>query len=202
MSPTQHPTLIPLPEELRSDRLLLRPYRAEDAEALFAAVEESRDHLRPWVSWVDTFVSVEDARDYCLRCAANWLLRTDLTLGIFESESGRYLGGTGFHTPNWELRSFEIGYWIRATAAGQGYVTEAVRLLVELAFGQLAARRVELRCDPRNEPSRRVAERTGFILEGHLRNAVLVSDGLADALVFALVPEDVTRPPAEGRDQS
>ncbi len=91
----RHPTLIHLPDEVRSERLVLRPHRPEDAEALLAAVDESRDHLRPWVTWVDTFGSLDDARDYCLRCAANRLLRTDLTLGIFEGTSGRYLGEQG-----------------------------------------------------------------------------------------------------------
>ncbi|MDP9368711.1 MAG: GNAT family N-acetyltransferase [Chloroflexota bacterium] len=198
----RHPTLIHLPDELRSKRLVLRPYRAEDAEAHFTAVDESRDHLRPWVAWVDTFASIDDARDYYLRCAANWLLRTDLTLGIFEAESGRYLGGAGFHELDWDLRAFEIGYWIRTTASGHGYVSEAVRLLVALAFGHLDARRLELRCDPRNEPSRRVAERVGFVLEGRLRHNSLASDGQpADTLVFALLPQEAAMLlPAWGHD--
>jgi RimJ/RimL family protein N-acetyltransferase len=192
-SPTP-PTLIALPDELHGPRVLLRPYRAEDAAAAFAAVEESREHLRPWVPWAESNATVEETRDYCIRCAANWLLRSDLTLGIFGAGSGRYLGGTGLHEPDWELRSFEIGYWLRATATGQGYATEAVSLLVDLAFAHLDARRVEIRCDTRNDASRRVAERAGFVLEGTLRNAALASDGRpADWLVFSLVPDDLDR---------
>ena len=60
---------------------------------------------------------------------------------------------------------------------------------VDLAFAHLAARRVELRCDARNGPSRRVAERAGFVLEGRLRNAALDPSGTPrDDLVFALIP--------------
>jgi RimJ/RimL family protein N-acetyltransferase len=192
-SPTP-PTLIALPDELHGPRVLLRPYRAEDAAAAFAAVEESREHLRPWVPWAESNATVEETRDYCIRCTANWLLRSDLTLGIFEAGGGRYLGGTGLHEPDWELRSFEIGYWLRATATGQGYATEAVSLLVDLAFAHLDARRIEIRCDTRNDASRRVAERAGFVLEGTLRNAALASDGRpADWLVFSRVPDDLDR---------
>jgi RimJ/RimL family protein N-acetyltransferase len=193
---TRHPTLIPLPEELRSPRLLLRPFRLDDADQVFAAVDESRAHLGAWMAWVDDHVSVDNSRDWCTRCAANWLLRTELTVGVFAAASGRYLGCVSLHDPDWDLRAFGIGYWLRASAIGQGYATEAVRLLVDLAVGSLAARRVELRCDARNEPSRRVAERVGFVLEGRLRNAVLAPDGHpADALVFALIPdEDRLRP--------
>ena len=188
---TRYPTLIPLPDELRSPRLLLRPYQPTDAGQIFAAVDESRAHLRPWMAWVDGHASVDNSQDWCARCAANWLLRTELTVGIFAVASGRYLGCVSLHDPDWDLRAFGIGYWLRASAVGQGYATEAVSLLVDLALGPLAARRVELRCDARNEPSRRVAERVGFVLEGRLRNAFLDPGGQpADELVFALTPDD------------
>jgi RimJ/RimL family protein N-acetyltransferase len=194
---TYHPTLNPLPDELHSPRLLLRPYRLADADQIFVAVDESRAHLRPWMAWVDGHTSVADSRDWCARCAANWLLRAELTVGVFAAASGRHLGCVSLHDPDWDLRAFRIGYWLRASAVGQGYATEAVRLLVDLAVGPLAARRVELRCDARNGSSRRVAERVGFVLEGRLRNAFLASDGQpADELIFALIPDSARFRPA------
>jgi RimJ/RimL family protein N-acetyltransferase len=184
-------TLIDLPEELRGSRVLLRPYRADDADQVFAAIDESRDHHRPWVTWVDNNRTVDDVRDYCIRSQASWLLRTELALGIFDSVSGRYLGGTGLHEPDWELRAFEIGYWLRVTAIGHGYATESTRLLAKFALSCLQARRVTLHCDARNEASRRVAERAGFTLEGRLRNVRMAADGtVRDDLVYAMVPED------------
>jgi RimJ/RimL family protein N-acetyltransferase len=191
MSSPVVPTLIDLPSELRGPRVLLRPYRQDDAEHVFAAIDESRDHLRPWVTWVDDNRTVDDVRDYCIRSQASWLLRTELALGIFDSVSGRYLGGTGLHDPDWELRAFEIGYWLRLTAIGHGYATESTRLLANFALSCLEARRVTLRCDARNDASRRVAERAEFVLEGRLRNVSMAPDGtVRDDLVYAIVPED------------
>jgi ribosomal-protein-serine acetyltransferase len=188
------PALIELPAELRGDRVVLRPVRPMDAEAIFAAINESRGHLRPWMPWVDNHRTVDDTREYCVRTAARWLLREDLAMSIFEVRDDRYLGGTGLHEPDWELRRFEVGYWVRASATGHGFTTEAVALLRDFAFSQLGARRLELSCDVRNAPSRRVAERNGFILEGTLRNAFLDTAGQpADWLVFSLVPEDWER---------
>jgi ribosomal-protein-serine acetyltransferase len=185
------PTLIDLPAELRGPRFLLRPYRADDAEQLFAAIDESRDHLRPWVTWVDNNRSVDDVRDYCIRSHANWLLRTELPLGIFDAVSGRYLGGTGLHDLDWQQRAFEVGYWLRVTAIGHGYATESTRLLVDFALSHLQARRITLRCDARNDASRRVAERSGFTLEGRLRNVRCAPDGsISDELIYAIVSED------------
>ena len=124
----------------------------------------------------------------------NWLPRTDLTLGIFETATGRFLGGTGLHEPDWALRSFEMGYWPRQSATGRGYTTEAAVLLRDFAFGRLGARRVELNRDVRNHASRRVAEWAGFILEGRLRNAFLDWRGEpGNYLVFSLVPDDWQR---------
>jgi RimJ/RimL family protein N-acetyltransferase len=185
------PTLIHLPSELRGQRVLLRPYQADDAEKVFAAIDESRDHLRPWVTWVDNNRTVDDVRDYCIRSQASWLLRTELALGIFDSASGQYLGGTGLHDPDWELRAFEIGYWLRVTAIGHGYATESTRLLADFALSDLRARRLTLRCDARNDASRRVAERAEFVLEGRLRNISIRPDGMvSDDLLYAIVPED------------
>ena len=185
------PTLIDLPSELRGPRVLLRPYRVDDAEPLFAVIDESRDHLRSWMNWVDNRRTIDDVRDYCIRCQASWLLRTELVFGIFDAAGGRYLGGTWLHDPDWQLRAFEIGYWLRVTAVGHGYATESTRLLADFALSHLQARRIGLRCDARNDASRRVAERTGFTLEGRLRNVSIAPDeSISDDLVFALVPKE------------
>ncbi|MDQ2653058.1 MAG: GNAT family N-acetyltransferase [Chloroflexota bacterium] len=191
MSAPRHTSLIPVPAEICSARLLLRPLREADAGQVLAAIEESREHLAPWLSWPPTIQHLDDARELCIRWAARWTLRTDLGLGMFSLDDGRFLGATGMHDPNWALRSFEIGYWLRTSAVGAGYVTEAVQLQTVLACEVLEARRVEIRCDPLNLQSRRVPERLGFALEGHLRNAWLDPLGnVRDTLVFAATPQD------------
>lgn len=188
------PTLIDLPDELRGKRVLLRPYRVEDAKAFLAAIDESREHLRPWLAWIDSHATIDDTRDYCARCAASWILRTDLTLGVFTAAGNRFLGGTGLHNPNWQLRSFEIGYWLRESAIGHGYMTETVSLLARFALDDLHANRVELSCDVANDASRRVAERSGFLLEGRFRNVLPAPDGAPrDSFVYSLTPADRER---------
>jgi RimJ/RimL family protein N-acetyltransferase len=203
MSAPLHASLIPVPAEIRSDRLLLRPLQEADAGQVFAAIEESREHLAPWLSWPPNIQHPDDARDLCNRWAARWTLRTDLGLGMFSLGDGRFLGATGVDNPNWALRSFEIGYWLRTSAVGAGYVTEAVQLQTVLAFEALEARRVEIRCDPHNLSSRRVPERLGFVREGHLRNAWLDPLGqVRDTLVFAATPQDYARLKATWRATS
>ncbi|MHB1415217.1 MAG: GNAT family N-acetyltransferase [Chloroflexota bacterium] len=151
-----------VPEEIVGPRVVIRPLRAGDAPAMWEAIQESRAHLSPWLPWVERYRCLADVREYVMRARAVWDLRGDLPAGIFERESGRFLGGTGLHRIDWEGRAFEIGYWLRRTATGRGFAREAVRLLTELAFDVLEASRVEIHVDPRNAPSRRVAEDVGY----------------------------------------
>ncbi len=184
-------TLLPIFDELRGERVLLRPYRLEDAAEAQAAIAESRDQIRRFEDFADDFQTVEEMADRIVRRHARWLLRDDFSMGIWLAQTGRYLGGLGLRpTPEggWSVPAFALGYWIRASEEGRGYVTEAVRLITAYAFDSLGARRVEIRCDARNIRSARVARRCGFELDGHLRNVARAPDGtLVNELVFARV---------------
>jgi len=189
-TPTFH-TLIPLFEELRGERVVVRPYRESDAQALYEAVAESRDHLRPWMPFADEHQTHDESRNWILLQMAHWILHDDLMISIWEQETDTFLGGTGLHPNDWDIGSFEIGYWIRASAEGRGFITESVRLLTDYAFDNLKANRVEIHCDELNARSAAIPKRLGYVLEGRLRNHLASSDGrLRTTLIFSLIPED------------
>jgi RimJ/RimL family protein N-acetyltransferase len=102
------------------------------------------------------------------------------------------VGGSGLHRIDWSVPRFEIGYWVRTPFAGQGYISEAVRGITTFAFDTLGARRVEIHCDDRNTRSATVASRTGFALEGVLRNQRRnhLSGELRNTMIFAQVRDD------------
>jgi RimJ/RimL family protein N-acetyltransferase len=105
---------------------------------------------------------------------------------MFEKHSGSLLGSVGLHRTDWTLPKTEVGYWIRPSAGGQGFVSEGVQALVDWSVNQLHAQRVELVTDEINSASRRVAERCGFVLEGVLRNVMKAPDGgLRHSCVYA-----------------
>lgn len=178
---TPDPVLIKVPEEIVTERLVLAAPRAGLGQALAAAVTESIEHLKPWMPWAQLAPTVEDSEAVVRRMQADFILRRDLVYQIFrkgeDGRAGRLLGGTGLHRLDWELRRFEIGYWIRSSALGQGYVSEAVQALTRMAFESLRARRVEIRMDELNLSSRAVAERCGYELEGVLRQDALNVNG-------------------------
>ena len=180
-----------IPREVLTDRMVLRAYAASDAEAIIEAIEESRRELSEWMVWAPRMRTVEDAREFVRRSSDARAAGEDFGFGIFLRETGRYLGGTGFHRPNWRVPSLEIGYWMRTSEVGKGYVREAVIGLTRLGFGQLGLRRLVITCASTNGRSRRVAEAVGYRLEGRLRNDDRLPNGeLRDTLVFSLIDTD------------
>ncbi|MFG6461680.1 GNAT family N-acetyltransferase [Roseateles sp. DXS20W] len=186
------PLLIDIPERLDGLRTVLLVPRAGLGAELAVVVTQSLSHLRPWMAWAQDAPSAESAELVVRRMQADFVARRDLCFHIYARRAdggpGRLLGGTGLHRMDWAVRRFEIGYWIRPEAAGQGHVSEAVRLLTALAFDRLAARRLEIRCDVGNLRSRAVAERCGFELEGVLRRDALGVDGTPrDTAVYSRI---------------
>ncbi len=174
-----NPLLIEVPERLETERLLIAAPRPGIGAAMSLAIAESIADLSPWMPWAQQVPSIEETEATMRRAQADFILRKDLTYQIYDraSEGRRLLGGTGLHRMDWDARRFEIGYWIRRSVQGNGYVTEAVLALTAMAFEQLRARRVEVRMGETNLKSRAVAERCGFELEGILRQDHLSTTG-------------------------
>jgi len=190
----ERPFLIDIPDEWASPRVILRRYREDDARLLFDAVMESQASIRQWLPWADLYHTIDDAVEFVRRQSGHWSLHGHVGMAIFSRADGAYLGATGFTVRNLAIPSFEIGYWLRQSAEGQGYMSEAVRLITTFLFESLGAQRVLIRCDARNARSKAVAERLGFPFEGCNRRDELGTDGsIRDSLVYAMVPDDFVR---------
>jgi len=182
--------LQPMFDVLHTERLIIRPYLLDDAQARWEAIEESREHLRRFEpEQADSCHSVSEAHIWIMRANARWLLRERFAMGIWSQTTSQYLGGIGLHPcvpDGWNVPAFALAYWVRASAQGHGYITEAVRTIVDYAFAELRAQRMEIRCEATNQRSAAVALRLGFELEGRLRRIERLRDGtLVDELIFA-----------------
>ncbi|GAC1395236.1 MAG: GNAT family N-acetyltransferase [Chloroflexota bacterium] len=190
----EHPLLLAAPASLVGPRVVARPYDDGDVDAVYAAVQESLDHLRPWLPWWNTHQIPADTQAFIRRSQGRWTLREEMSMGLFTRGDGAFLGGIGLHPQDWGVPSFEIGYWLRRSAEGHGYMTEAVRLLTTFAFDRWEAQRVFIRCDARNHRSTAVPERLGYIREGCLRRVGRDTSGnLEDMRIYAMIPEDYAR---------
>lgn len=182
------PILIPVPESFESSRLQIRSVLWGDGAAVHEAVRQSAAELSPWMPWAQRIPSVEESEVSIRKSRLQFLERSDIRLLLFHKKTGQLIGSSGLHRIDWRVRKFEIGYWVHTSFAGQGYITEAVNAIADFAIQELQANRLEIRCDSRNTQSARVAERTGFTLEGILRNDKTdVLGNLRDTMVYSKV---------------
>lgn len=183
--------LMDIPEAFETERLLIRCPQPGDGAAVNQAIQESLSSLQAWMPWATPGPTPQETELVMRRGRVQFLERTNLMLLLFHTASGAVVGGSGLHRVNWDVPSFEIGYWCRTRFEGQGYISEAVRGITAFAFEALGANRVHIRMDSHNVRSQAVAERVGYRFEGQLRNEGLAVDGsLRDTLVYALIPSE------------
>lgn len=166
------PILRDFPFPILTPRLRLQPRFVGEGPLLHAAVTESQKHLSPWMDWAKEPWTLEAAETHCRRAHAEFILRKNFALSIYSRETGELVGSSGYHDPNWNVPSLQVGYWIRARDEGKGYITEAVNALTRYAFEVVGVKRLEIRCDGDNSRSLAVMLRLGFKQDGVLRSDV------------------------------
>jgi len=174
-----HKLLLELPEHIKTERLLLRPYQAGDGEAYFEVCQRNREHLLPYEAGNPALEvqTVQDAEILVREFANAWASRQAFFFGAWGPEfvAQIYVGAV-----SWTLPEFEIGYFVDCAHQGKGFVTEAVRAVLDFCFVHLRAHRLRLACNETNVRSWKVAERCGFRREGHIRQVhsdILCADG-------------------------
>ena len=136
----------------------LRRFRPDDLDALFRAVTESLDHLRPWMPWAADY-SLASAEEYLARSIKGWDEGTEYNYAI--TTAGALVGIIGLMArigPG----GLEIGYWVHRAYTRRGLATAASAALVQEAFRLPGVDRVEIVHDELNVASGGVPRKLGF----------------------------------------
>jgi RimJ/RimL family protein N-acetyltransferase len=174
-------TAVPEEIELPDVGARLRGYRSDDVDALLAAIEESRDHLRPHMPWADE--SRAELGAFVAEAVEGWTSGPDRNFVIVDVDSGELLGGCGLHA-RVGAGGLEIGYWLRAGATGRGLVTAAARALTDAALAVEGISRVEIHCDEANVRSAAVARRLGYRLDRIVPDRVSAPADLGRSMIW------------------
>lgn len=174
---------------IETKRLILRPPKMGDEILLNQCIHRSLSELKRWMPWAKD-PSMESTLKFVKDGMCSWQSegQRDFPIVIIDKLSQEPIGASGFNNRSKpEVSVFEIGYWLDERYKGQGLATEAVLALTEFAFNSFHAIRVQIVTQVGNEASRRVAEKSGFILEAVLKNFCLdcVSGEPADDWMFA-----------------
>ena len=151
------------------------------------AIVESKDELAEFLVWVPYALTEADSVTNMEQAITNFEnFEQELRFSIVNKLTQQLIGMIGIIIKDKDIPYFELGYWVRSSCAGEGYITEAVNLIENYCFTELKAKRVEIQLAEPNNKSKAVAERCGYQFEGQLRNAMLLPSGqVCDRLVYA-----------------
>lgn len=167
----------------------LRLMEERHVEEIYAVVERSRSHLRPWLLWADR-TSVDQIRGFVRTALEQFASNDGFHAGIWVE--GKYAGATGFHKIDWANLRVELGYWLEPEYEGRGLATLACRYLIEHAFREWKLNRVEIRCATGNGRSNAVPKRLNFTLDGTLRDGQLLYGQFHDLNVYSMLAREWT----------
>jgi len=162
--------LFEFPTEFYSDRLCIRMPQKDDGAKIYESIIASKDDFINWLPFANGELSVENSENNIREGISDFIARKDLRLLVFLKDTDTLIASSGLHRIDWSVPKFEIGYWIDSRYSGKGYMTEAVKRIVQFAFEDLQANRLEICCDSNNLKSKRIPERIGFDFEGELKN--------------------------------
>ncbi|NJC40266.1 ribosomal-protein-alanine N-acetyltransferase [Brevundimonas alba] len=180
---------------VKGEGVTLRHPRASDYEAWATLRQKSHAYLQPWEpSWPEDDLTRAAFKRRLSIYARELDAGNAWPFFIFADADQGLVGAiTLSNVRRGVAESGTLGYWIGQPFAGRGHATAAVRAVVGHAFDDLKLHRVEAACVPTNVASRRVLEKSGFVLEGHARAYLKINGAWADHLLFGAVNDGVGR---------
>lgn len=157
-------------ETLTGDGVTLRRWRIEDAALVHRAVNESLDHLAPWMPFAVGGYTLADGETFMASVVDDWNEGRNFNYAVIAAAErsleapgvqpgGNLAGACGLMTR--PENGFEIGYWLHAAYTGRGLATKAAAALIAEAW-RIGAAYVMIRHDEANVRSRAVPQRLGF----------------------------------------
>lgn len=169
------------------DEVSLELAEEHHAQSTFELTDRNREHLRPWMPWVDSTVTVADTKAFLTFVRGEYAAGRQLHCNL--RYRGEHVGAIGLRLDRANDKA-DIGYWIGKDREGLGIVTRAARALTTAAFDGYGLHRVSIRAAVDNVRSRAVPERLGFAFEGVLRGTERIGERHVDHAAYAVLAAD------------
>ncbi|WFE38561.1 GNAT family N-acetyltransferase [Micromonospora sp. WMMD998] len=180
------------PVEIVEDGLVLRPWRAEDADAVHRACQDP--DIQRWTTVPRPYLPEHALAFVTTVSASTWADGTGAPFAVCDAGTGELLASCGLVSVDRGLNSAEVGYWTAPGARGRGVAVRATRAVARWAFDALDLRRITWQAEIGNHASRLVALRAGFRVDGELRLAHPSEEGRPEGWIGSLIPTDLAAP--------
>lgn len=170
-----------------SDNLYLVFPEIRFAKTLFELLDSDRDHIRPFLNFVDHVADYTDEESYLKLKLQGFIKQTDALFFIAIDDT--LIGTADFHNMDYSNKTAEIGYWLHSKYVNQNITTRIVHKLCEYAFINLELNRLTIVADTDNIASNKVALKNGFTLEGTAVEEVLLYDEMRNMNHYALLKQ-------------
>lgn len=173
-------------QRLETDRLVLRRYRKDDAEAMYRNWASDSEVLK-FLTWPP-----HESPEVSLGIIENWLKQYSdnsyYQWAIVLKENGdEPIGSISVVSMKEKTSAVQIGYCIGKKWWHKGIAPEALKAVMDYLFDVVRVNRIEARYDPRNPNSGEVMKKCGMKYEGTLRSADWNNQGICDACYYALL---------------
>jgi RimJ/RimL family protein N-acetyltransferase len=176
---------------LQTDRLILRPFRPDDLDAMLAI--QSRPDVTRYLYWEPR--NRAEVREVLGRKTRQSVLYDEgqaITLAVVWREVDALVGEVNLSWLSREYRQGEIGFVFHPDFHGKGLAREAAEVMLRLGFTDLGLHRIIGRCDRRNRTSAALLERLGMRREAHFVENEFVKGQWCDEYVYALLDRQWT----------
>jgi RimJ/RimL family protein N-acetyltransferase len=178
------------PGPLRTARLVLRVMTDDDVDDIYAYESDpdvcrylpfeprDRDEVAAKIAKSSTARVLNGAGDF-------WQLAVERA-----SHPGHVIGDVFFTIKDITSATCEVGWVLHPDHTGSGYMTEAARAVLEIAFSELGLHRAIAQLDPRNHASSALCERLGMRLEAHFVEDLWFKGAWGDTAIYAILDRE------------
>jgi len=178
-------------QEIETERLRLRRFVMEDVNMVFLEWANS-EAVTKYLTW-ERHKSLGETRTWLLSTIASYEQEGIYSWGIELKETSGLIGSIGVGIKSEHSRVANVGYCLGERFWGSGYMTEALRAVIDYMLYDVNVNRIEAYHSVNNPASGKVMQKAGMLKEGCSRQNYLTGDEYQDSDLYALVQDDFDR---------
>lgn len=195
----------PLSIRLSTERLVLRAPRTGDVGEMRRLLRHNHAHLKPWNPAPrpgEDITSITEVSNTVLRQRREWKNGRSFAFMVsLASDPAHFIGKIALNgVMRGAMHGAYLGYWMDVDHQNGGLCTEAIRAVMDFAFGPAELHRIQAAIMPRNARSLRVIEKLGFRREGYAERYLQIAGRWEDHILFARTREEAF--PDEAHDDA